>query len=124
MCCTAHVGIRPVVAAAVVVAGLGVAASAPTSASSSMPASTPCYPGSLGAAFSGALALNSIDRYGCAGEYAYVWATIGSGNQEVSVTEILRFDPSVARWRFASRERVCRTSELPGLVDAGGCHSN
>lgn len=107
-----------------VVAGLGVVASGRTAASTAMPASTPCYPGALAGAFSGALSLDSIDRFGCAGEWAFAWATVGSGSQEVSVTEVLRFDPVLGRWRFVSRESVCGTSALPAFVDAGGCHSN
>lgn len=116
--------VRQIASIVVVVAGLGVAASGRTAASTEMPTSTPCYPGAIAGAFSGALPLDSINRFGCAGEWAFVWATVGSGKQEVSVTEVLRFDSVLGQWRFVSRESVCASSTLPTFVNSGGCHSN
>ena len=89
-----------------------------------MPISTPCEAGSLSSAFRGPLALVRVDNYGCQGLWAFAWATIGHGNQQVGVTEVLHFDRAASRWRFASRGVVCVGSTLPARINRLGCHSN
>ncbi|HEY7932090.1 MAG TPA: hypothetical protein VIC81_07540 [Acidimicrobiales bacterium] len=89
-----------------------------------MPISTPCEAGALSSAFRGPLALVRLDNYGCQGPWAFAWATIGHGTAQVGVTEVLRFDLTTSRWRFASRAVVCVGSTLPASINRLGCHSN
>lgn len=83
-----------------------------------------CTPTSLGYAFSKTLELRSIDSFGCAGSYSYVWATVGTGPAEISVTEILHFDDRTQRWVFLSRLDYCTAGRLPQMVYLKGCFSN
>ncbi len=83
-----------------------------------------CDATSLGAAFSSGLVLQSVLQYACDNGWAYVWANIGSGPTEVSVTEVLRFNGSSGAWKFARRHDVCKPSILPRDIYLKGCFSN
>ncbi|MDE3223518.1 MAG: hypothetical protein KGL79_08795 [Acidobacteriota bacterium] len=89
-----------------------------------MPVSTPCDAGALSSAFRGPLKLVRLDNYGCQGTWAFAWATIGHGNDQVGVTEVLHFHQTTSRWGFASRAVVCVGSTLPSRINRLGCHSN
>jgi hypothetical protein len=99
--------------------------SARVSSASSLNASPAgCTPALLAEAFSGPFQLKSIDAFGCSGAWAYAWATVGTGPQEVSVTEVLRYNAGSAKWAFVSRQQYCRAGLLPRLVYEKGCFSN
>ena len=83
-----------------------------------------CTPHGLSTAFSGPFTLQSIDNFGCAGAWAFVWATVGTGDHQIGVTEVLRFDASRRSWAMASRLRWCKPGLLPELVYRQGCFSN
>ncbi|MHB1087430.1 MAG: hypothetical protein ACYC19_01560 [Acidimicrobiales bacterium] len=86
---------------------------------------TPCDATVLGAAFSsGGLALHSVSQYACESGWAYVWANIGGGPSEVSVTEVLRFNALSGVWKFAQRQDVCKPTILPREIYLMGCFSN
>lgn len=84
----------------------------------------PCDVTALGAAFSGPLALHSVSQYGCENDWAYVWANIGSGPSEVSVTEVVHFNAVSGVWKFANRQDVCKPTVLPREIYLQGCFSN
>ncbi len=107
-----------------VVATLAVAAASTSCVRATMPESTPCVTSALAAPFRGPLLLTQMVNYGCEGPWAFVWATVGTGLQAVGVTEVLYFDQTSAKWRFASRAAVCGNGTLPARIDALGCHSN
>jgi hypothetical protein len=111
------------VSAALVVA-TGLAAGGARSTRSAAPVASPCTPAALSAAFGGALGLRSLDGWGCVGDFAYVYATVGTTPNLISVTEVLRFDPVTATWAFISRATYCTPHALPGLVYRRGCFSN
>ena len=83
-----------------------------------------CDATSLGAAFSSGLALQSVSQYACENGWAYVWANIGSGPSEVSVTEVLHFNAPSGTWTFARRQDVCKPTILPRDIYLKGCFSN
>lgn len=87
-------------------------------------AQVPCGVTSLGAAFTSGEALQSVSQYGCEGEWAYMWATIGTGPGEVGVTEVLHYDALSGAWRLAQRQYVCKPTILPSVIYRQGCFSN
>lgn len=105
---------------AVLVLGAGRAGPAVSQRASS----SACTPHGISTAFNGHFTLQSIDNFGCAGAWAFVWATVGTGNHEIGVTEVLRFDASRQSWVMASRLRWCKPGLLPELVYRQGCFSN
>lgn len=113
-----------VAATAALLIGL-VLADARAGPTSSGPASSAaCTPKALSGAFGGQLKLQSIDNFGCAGGWAFIWATVGTGPQEIGVTEVVRFSPSASRWSVVSRLKWCKPALLPELVYRQGCFSN
>jgi hypothetical protein len=84
----------------------------------------PCNATSLSAPFTGPLRVSSVQNYGCEGPWAFLWATIGSGQTAVGVTEVLKFDETSQEWRVASRQKVCAVTILPHDVYQQGCFSN
>lgn len=114
---------RLLVAIAVLVV-LVVASFHTTSTSRRAPVAVPCTSAALGDAFSGHFHLTSMQKYGCEGEWAYAWATVGSGEQAIGVTQVMHFDQATQRWVFVSRERDCKASILPSVVYRQGCFSN
>jgi len=110
------------VLAVVVVAGL--AAGDARATSSPSPVTAACTTEALGQAFNGALGLDSIDAWGCEGDFAYAWATVGSGEYEIGVTEVLRFDDAAQHWSLVSRLTWCHPGMLPEHIYRLGCFSN
>jgi hypothetical protein len=110
------------VLALVVVAGL--AAGVARATSSPAPVTAACTTEAIGQAFNGALSLDSIDAWGCEGDFAYTWATVGSGQYEIGVTEVLRFDASAQHWTLVSRLTYCHPDMLPARIYRLGCFSN
>lgn len=110
--------------ATVLVVALVVASFHTTSRATSATTPAPCSTGALAQAFTGDLTLTSMQRYGCEGQWAYAWATVGSGEQAIGVTQVLRFNPATSRWMIVSRERDCKANILPSVVYRLGCFSN
>lgn len=84
----------------------------------------PCDAAAIGGAFTNGLRLSSLTQFACENGWAYAWANIGSGPTEVSVTEVLRFNPVVGVWKFALRHDVCKPAILPSEIYQKGCFSN
>ena len=112
------------VTAVVLLLALAAASVHPTSTSARASLAVPCDATSLGGAFAGSMQLDSIDRFGCQGTWAYAWATIGVEPHKFGVTEVLAFHVATSRWAFASRASVCTPGGLPPLVYRLGCFSN
>jgi hypothetical protein len=111
-------------AAALVLVALVVLSFRTTSSSASAVPPVPCTTASLGQAFDGQFHLSSIQNYGCEGSWAFVWATVGTGEQAIGVTEVLSYSPSAQRWAIVSRATDCKASILPSVVYRQGCFSN
>jgi hypothetical protein len=109
---------------ALVVAALAVLSFRTTSTSASAAPPVPCDTAALGQAFVGQFHLTSVQNYGCEGEWAYVWATVGTGEQAIGVTEVLAFKTTTQRWAIVSRVTHCKASILPNVVYRQGCFSN
>jgi hypothetical protein len=112
------------VAAAVILVTLVVLSFGATSSATAAAPPVPCTTTALGQAFDGQFHLSSIQDYGCEGEWAYVWATVGTGEQAIGVTEVLAFDTTGQRWAIASRSTDCKASILPSVIYHQGCFSN
>lgn len=110
--------------AGLVLAALVVLSFQTSSSSASVAAQVPCTTSALAQAFGGQFHLSSIQNYGCEGEWAFVWATVGTGEQAIGVTEVLAFDATTQRWAFVSRSVDCKASTLPSVVYRQGCFSN
>jgi hypothetical protein len=112
------------VIAGVVVVALAILSSRTTSSSSSPVPPVPCTTTALGHAFDGQFHLSSIQNYGCEGTWAYVWATVGTGEQAIGVTQVMSYSVTSARWSIVSRATDCKASLLPSVVYRQGCFSN
>jgi hypothetical protein len=109
---------------AVVIAALAVLSFRTTSSSATVTAQVPCDTTALGQGFEGQFHLSSIQNYGCEGEWAFVWATVGTGVHAIGVTEVLAFKTVTQRWSIVSRAVDCKASILPNVVYRQGCFSN
>jgi hypothetical protein len=65
-----------------------------------------------------------VQSFGCKGDFAYMWATIGTGVHEIGVTETLQYDDRTSKWKNASREHYCVQRRMPAYVWYWGCNSN
>ncbi|HVA70410.1 MAG TPA: hypothetical protein VNF08_03705 [Acidimicrobiales bacterium] len=113
-----------VVGSALVVVALGVGVSRASAQSRAFPVSAPCNAAALSAPYTGPLKVDSVASFGCVGPWAYLWATIGKGVEEISVTEVLRYEPTTAAWQNASRLTYCNHHLLPRYIEHWGCNSN
>lgn len=112
------------VVAVLVLATLVVLSFRTTSSSASSAPQIPCTATALGQAFDGQFHLSSIQNYGCEGEWAFVWATVGTGERAIGVTEVLAYNATTQLWAFASRSVDCKASILPSVIYRQGCFSN
>lgn len=111
--------------ALVLAAALVVSAWHATERSTTGPLAVPCSSSSLSAAVNGAFRVLSVQQYGCAGHFAYLWATVGTDEADaVGVTEVLEFRTVPQRWALVSRAKFCHPGGLPELVYKQGCFSN
>jgi hypothetical protein len=108
-------------AALALLAALGVASAESTCEARSFPLLVPCNASALSSAYS---RVDSVASFGCVGAWAYLWATVGKGPGEVSVTEVLHYDVTTSEWKNASRLRYCEHAVLPAYVKYWGCNSN
>jgi hypothetical protein len=114
---------RPATAALVIVA-LVILSFRTTTHSSSAAPPIPCTTSALSQAFEGQFHLASVQNFGCEGAWAFVWATVGIGEQAIGVTEVLSFHTASDRWSIVSRAVDCKASILPSVVYHQGCFSN
>jgi hypothetical protein len=110
--------------AALVLVALVVLSIRTTSSSASAVPPVPCTTTALGQAFDGQFHLSSIQNYGCEGTWAFVWATVGTGEQAIGVTEVMAYSSAAQRWSLVSRATDCKASILPSVVYRQGCFSN
>lgn len=92
--------------------------------SRTFPIATPCNAAALAKPYTGPLKVDSVASFGCVGSWAYLWATVGKGVEEIGVTEVLHYDPTTSTWRNASRLKYCNHHLLPRYVEYWGCNSN
>jgi len=84
-----------------------------------------CSSNALSQAVNGAFRVMSVQNFGCAGDFAYLWATVGTNEADaIGVTEVLKFRPSTQHWVLVSREKYCHPSTLPAFIYKQGCFSN
>jgi hypothetical protein len=106
----------------VVLVAMGFALGRATSAASRVPLSTPCVAPQLSAHLTHVL---SVQNYGCEAGWAFLWATVGTNEQDaVGVTEVLRFSAPRQGWFVVSRLTYCKPGVMPGYVYRLGCFSN
>lgn len=110
-----------VVVAVVLAGALALAASRASARTTSDVSSIPCTAAALGAAYH---SLDSVQNFGCVGGWAFLWATVGSGEGEVGVTEVEHYDAATSAWANASRLTYCTDHRLPNYVSYWGCNSN
>jgi hypothetical protein len=115
---------RPAAAVVLVVAGLVVMTIHPTSSFETFPTAVPCNASAVSAPYTGSFKVRSVQSFGCVGQWAYLWATVGKGVQEIGVTEVLHYETATSSWHNASRERYCVKHRLPTYVQFWGCNSN
>jgi hypothetical protein len=102
-----------------IVAGLVLASSRATASSSEGPSGAPCTSATLTAQLSN---VDSVQAFGCEGTWAYLWATVGTGVAQVSVTELMTY--AGGTWNAASRSAYCHAGLLPDLIYHRACFSN
>jgi hypothetical protein len=113
-----------IVASLGILVALGVGAANATCHESAFAVVAPCSASALSAPYHGDLAVVSVQSFGCDNGFAYLWATVGKGEQEIGVTETLRYDVATASWQNASRSTYCVHHRLPKYVQFWGCNSN
>jgi hypothetical protein len=109
------------VGAVVIVAALALFVSQSSSLSRTFPAVVACNASAISAAYR---EVDSVQSFGCAGQFAYLWATVGKGEGEIGVTEVAHYDLSTSTWKNASRLHYCVDHRLPSYVQFWGCNSN
>lgn len=82
-----------------------------------------CSAPALSAAFTG-FRVTAVASYACEDGWAYLWATIGTGEHAVGVTEVVHLDPVSNQWRVSSRLKVCTPGVMPAFIYRQGCFSN
>jgi hypothetical protein len=103
------------------VAALAVLVTKPSSSASTFPTPAPCTSADLTAPYHG---VDSVTSFGCVGDYAYLWATVGTPPAEASVTELLYYDPTQSAWVNALRANYCGSGVLPVIIQERACNSN
>ena len=112
------------VLAVLVLAALAVLSFRTSSTSTMATAPIPCTTSALGEGFSTSMHLTSFQNFGCEGTWAYAWATIGTGEHAIGVTEVLSFNSKRNQWSIVSRLTYCKASILPSVIYRQGCFSN
>jgi hypothetical protein len=113
-----------VAASVVIIAAMAVGVSKTSESAARAPVNAPCSASALADAYHGTDKVRSVNSFGCEGRWAYLWATIGTGVQEIGVTDVLRFDEATNAWKNASRLTYCMHDLLPRYVEYWGCNSN
>lgn len=114
-----------IIAALVVAGGLGWAVSGANTTAYYGPQAASCSSPALSDALHGAFRVMSVQNFGCAQDFAYLWATVGTNEQDaIGVTEVLQFKEPTQRWVVVSRQKYCHPTTLPTFVYKLGCFSN
>lgn len=122
---TRYVKSLRIVAALLVAGALGWAVSRPSTTTDKGPEAASCSSPALSEALHGAFRVMSVQNFGCAQDFAYLWATIGTNEQDaIGVTEVLQFKVPTQRWVVVSRLKYCHPTTLPTFVYKLGCFSN
>jgi hypothetical protein len=125
VCSTNNVKIIRLACVVVMVAALVVAITNVRSATSTSPSPAQCSSNALSEGVNGAFRVISVQNFGCAGNFAYLWATVGTNNvNAIGVTEVLHFKIPTQRWALVSRAKFCHPHDLPTFVYRQGCFSN
>jgi hypothetical protein len=113
------------VGALLVIVALAWSVARVTATTSTGPSEAQCSTAALSEGVNGAFRVMSVQNFGCAGNFAYLWATVGTNETNaIGVTEVLKFTPSTQRWTLVSRLKYCHPGDLPTLVYRQGCFSN
>jgi hypothetical protein len=115
---------RTAAAVVLVVAGLIVVTIHASCSAQSSPVAVPCNAAAISAPYTGPFTVRSVQSFGCVGQWAYLWATVGKGEQEIGVTEVVHYEPATMSWHSASRLHYCVKHRLPSYVQYWGCNSN
>jgi hypothetical protein len=110
-----------VAGALVIVAALAFFVSQSSCTRRAFPPVVACNASAISAAYH---EVDSVQSFGCAGSFAYLWATVGKGEGEIGVTEVAHYDSATSSWKNASRLRYCVDHRLPSYVQFWGCNSN
>lgn len=110
-----------VVGALVTAAALGLFVSHSSSSARTFPAVVACNASAISSAYH---QVDSVQSFGCAGQFAYLWATVGKGEGEIGVTEVAHYDLATSSWKNVSRLHYCVDHRLPTYVQFWGCNSN
>jgi hypothetical protein len=86
--------------------------------------SAACSADALSAPFTGTERVTQVVSFGCENGWSFLWATIGTGEHAVGVTEVLHLNESRQRWQVSSRLKVCTPKVLPTFIYRQGCFSN
>jgi hypothetical protein len=114
-----------IVVALLVAGALGRAVSGVSTSTYNGPEAASCSSPALSEALHGAFRVMSVQNFGCAQDFAYLWATVGTNEQDaIGVTEVLRFKVPTERWTVVSRLKYCHPTTLPTFVYKLGCFSN
>ncbi len=106
-------------AGAVILAGSLLLVVARATATASPSPGAPCTPTALTSDLTNVV---SVQDYGCAGPWAYLWATLSVSSNQISVTELMSYASGL--WRPVSRATYCHPGVLPEPVYHRACFSN
>ena len=111
--------------AALVVVALVFAVARVAATTSTSPVAGECSTAALSRAVNGAYRVMSVQSFGCAGDFAFLWATVGTNEADaIGVTEVLKFSSSTQRWSLVPRLKYCHRATLPAFIYRQGCFSN
>ncbi|HEY5438606.1 MAG TPA: hypothetical protein VIJ99_06875 [Acidimicrobiales bacterium] len=112
------------VLAALLLTALFVASTRTSSSATNVPPQPPCSTDALSLAFTGDLHVTSFQNFGCEGDWAFAWTTVGSGEHAIGVTEVLEYSQAAHSWSLVSRATDCKPLILPTDIYKLGCFSN
>lgn len=114
-----------ILGAVVVVVALVWSVARVSATTSTSPVAAQCSTAALSHAVNGAYRVMSVQSFGCADNFAFLWATVGTNEADaIGVTEVLRFSSSTQRWSLVSRLKYCHRTTLPTFIYLRGCFSN
>ncbi|HWD95829.1 MAG TPA: hypothetical protein VG246_05355 [Acidimicrobiales bacterium] len=108
-------------ACVVLLGALVVLVTKPSSSASIFPQAAPCTADNLTAPYHD---VDSVTSFGCVGDYAYLWATIGTEPAEIGVTDLLVYNTKAGAWENAVRANYCTGDALPAYIKQQACNSN
>lgn len=121
MCWTARVKWFQVGGAVVIAVTLALFVSHASASCRTFPPVVACNATAISSAYH---EVDSVQSFGCAGEFAYLWATVGKGEGEIGVTDVAHYDLATSSWKNVSRLQYCVDHRLPSYVQYWGCNSN